>query len=61
MLLIYEDETLWERITESERGHLFIASVPVLGAMIVLFLLRHWDRGAINVKDARHALHAAEI
>lgn len=26
-------------------SHLFIASVPVLGAMIALFLLRHWDRG----------------
>lgn len=26
-------------------NHLFIASVPVLGALIALFLLRHWDRG----------------
>jgi putative oxidoreductase len=42
-------------------NHLFIAGVPVLGAMIALFLLRQWDRGAINVKDARHALHAADI
>ena len=25
-------------------NHLFIASVPVLGAFIALFLLRHWDR-----------------
>ena len=25
-------------------NHLFIASVPVLGALIALFLLRHWDR-----------------
>ena len=24
-------------------NHLFIASVPVLGALISLFLLRHWD------------------
>lgn len=27
-------------------NHLFIASVPVLGALIALFLLRHWDRSA---------------
>jgi uncharacterized membrane protein YphA (DoxX/SURF4 family) len=26
-------------------NHLFIASVPVLGGLIALFLLRHWDRG----------------
>ncbi|MGH7558759.1 MAG: DoxX family membrane protein [Gemmatimonadota bacterium] len=26
-------------------NHLFIASVPVLGALIAPFLLRHWDRG----------------
>lgn len=26
-------------------NHLFIASAPVLGALIALFLLRHWDRG----------------
>jgi putative oxidoreductase len=26
-------------------NHLFIASIPVLGALIALFLLRHWDRG----------------
>jgi putative oxidoreductase len=25
-------------------NHLFIASVPVLGAMVALFVLRHWDR-----------------
>jgi uncharacterized membrane protein YphA (DoxX/SURF4 family) len=28
-------------------NHLFIASVPVLGALVALFLLRHWDRPAI--------------
>jgi putative oxidoreductase len=28
-------------------NHLFIASVPVLGALIALFLLRHWDCAAI--------------
>lgn len=26
-------------------NHLFVASVPVLGALAALFLLRHWDRG----------------
>jgi putative oxidoreductase len=26
-------------------NHLFIAGVPVLGAFVALFLLRHWDRG----------------
>ncbi len=30
-------------------NHLFIASVPVLGALIALFLLRHWDRGSPNL------------
>jgi putative oxidoreductase len=29
-------------------NHLFIASVPVLGALTALFLLRHWDRPVIN-------------
>lgn len=28
-------------------NHLFIAGVPVLGALIALFLLRHWDRGTL--------------
>jgi putative oxidoreductase len=28
-------------------NHLFIASVPVLGALIALFLLRRWDRGVV--------------
>jgi uncharacterized membrane protein YphA (DoxX/SURF4 family) len=31
-------------------NHLFIAAVPVLGAMIALFLLRHWDRGVFDAK-----------
>lgn len=26
-------------------NHLFVAGVPVLGALIALLLLRHWDRG----------------
>ncbi|MGH8607528.1 MAG: DoxX family membrane protein [Gammaproteobacteria bacterium] len=29
-------------------NHLFIAGVPVLGALIALFLLRHWDRGILD-------------
>jgi putative oxidoreductase len=29
-------------------NHLFIASVPVLGALLALFLLRHWDRGVVR-------------
>jgi uncharacterized membrane protein YphA (DoxX/SURF4 family) len=29
-------------------NHLFIASIPVLGALIALFLLRHWDRGNLE-------------
>ena len=28
-------------------NHLFIASIPVLGALIALFLLRHWDRSIL--------------
>ena len=33
-------------------NHLFIASVPVLGALIVLFLLRHWDRGTLMAGES---------
>jgi putative oxidoreductase len=29
-------------------NHLFIASVPVLGAFAALFLLRHWDRSVVG-------------
>jgi uncharacterized membrane protein YphA (DoxX/SURF4 family) len=29
-------------------NHLFIAGIPVLGALIALFLLRHWDRGLLE-------------
>jgi uncharacterized membrane protein YphA (DoxX/SURF4 family) len=29
-------------------SHLFIASIPVLGALIALFLLRRWDRGILS-------------
>ena len=28
-------------------NHLFIASIPVLGALIALFLLRQWDRSIL--------------
>ena len=29
-------------------AHLFIAGVPVLGAFVALFLLRHSDRGVLD-------------
>jgi putative oxidoreductase len=29
-------------------NHLFIAGLPVLGGFVALFLLRHWDRGALD-------------
>ncbi len=29
-------------------NHLFIAGVPTLGALLALFLLRHWDRGVLD-------------
>jgi putative oxidoreductase len=29
-------------------NHLFIASIPVLGALLALFLLRRWDRGVLD-------------
>jgi putative oxidoreductase len=32
-------------------NHLFIASVPVLGALIALFVLRHWDRGVMGAGE----------
>jgi uncharacterized membrane protein YphA (DoxX/SURF4 family) len=31
-------------------NHLFIAGIPVLGAFIALFLLRHWDRDISAVR-----------
>jgi putative oxidoreductase len=34
-------------------NHLFIASVPVLGGLIALFLLRHWDRGILERGEVR--------
>jgi uncharacterized membrane protein YphA (DoxX/SURF4 family) len=29
-------------------NHLFIASIPLLGAFLALFLLRRWDRGVLD-------------
>jgi putative oxidoreductase len=34
-------------------NHLFIAGVPVLGGLIALFLLRHWDRGVLVTGEPR--------
>ncbi len=37
----------WRQLLDpwgSPENHLFTASIPVLGAFIALFLLRHWDR-----------------
>ena len=34
-------------------NHLFIAGVPVLGGLIALFLLRHWDRGVLEIGEPR--------
>lgn len=36
-------------------NHLFIAGVPVLGALIALFLLRHWDRGILTAGESSAA------
>jgi hypothetical protein len=36
----------WRQLLDpwgDDANHLFIASVPVLGALIALFLLRQWD------------------
>ena len=32
-------------------NHLFIAGVPVLGGLIALFLLRHWDQGVLVIGE----------
>jgi uncharacterized membrane protein YphA (DoxX/SURF4 family) len=34
-------------------NNLFIASVPVLGSLLALFLLRHWDRGILDRGEVR--------
>ncbi|MEQ1755898.1 MAG: DoxX family membrane protein [Micropepsaceae bacterium] len=31
-------------------NHLFVAGVPVLGALVALFLLRHWDNWGLGRK-----------
>ena len=33
-------------------NHLFIAGVPVLGGLVALFLLRHWDRPLLHRQPA---------
>jgi putative oxidoreductase len=33
-------------------NHLFIAGVPVLGALLALFLLRHWDQSVFRGTNA---------
>lgn len=33
-------------------NHLFIAGVPVLGAFVALFLLRHWDTATLRLRSA---------
>lgn len=41
----------WRQLIEpwaDPANHLFIASVPVLGGFIALFLLRHLDRGVLD-------------
>jgi putative oxidoreductase len=41
----------WRQLIDpwgNEFNHLFIAGVPVLGAFVALFLLRHHDRGVLD-------------
>jgi putative oxidoreductase len=41
----------WRQILDpwgDPANHLFVAGIPVLGALIALFLLRHWDRGLLE-------------
>jgi putative oxidoreductase len=41
----------WRQLADpwgDQINHLFIAGVPVLGAFLALFLLRHWDRGILS-------------
>lgn len=38
----------WRQLLDpwgDQANHLFVAGIPVLGALIALFLLRHWDKG----------------
>lgn len=44
----------WRQLIDPWGGnanHLFIAGLPVLGALLALFLLRHWDRGIFDRND----------
>lgn len=41
----------WRQLLDpwgTDVNHLFIASLPVLGALLALFLLRRWDRGVLD-------------
>ena len=43
----------WRQLIDpwgGDANHLFVASVPVLGAFVALFLLRTWDRGVFDAK-----------
>jgi len=43
----------WRQLIDpwgNDSNHLFIAAVPVLGALIALFMLRQWDRGILDAK-----------
>lgn len=46
----------WRQLIDpwgGDANHLFVASVPVLGAFVALFLLRAWDRGAFDAAPSR--------
>jgi uncharacterized membrane protein YphA (DoxX/SURF4 family) len=48
----------WRQLIDPWGGnanHLFIAGLPVLGALLALFLLRHWDRGVAD-RNGDHTL-----
>jgi uncharacterized membrane protein YphA (DoxX/SURF4 family) len=43
----------WRQLIDpwgGDANHLFVASVPVLGAFVALFLLRAWDRGVFDAE-----------
>jgi uncharacterized membrane protein YphA (DoxX/SURF4 family) len=43
----------WRQLIDpwgGDANHLFVASVPVLGGFVALFLLRAWDRGVLDAK-----------
>ncbi|MGH6913728.1 MAG: hypothetical protein ACREH3_08495, partial [Geminicoccales bacterium] len=48
----------WRQLLDpwgTDANHLFIAGIPVLGALIALFLLRHWDRGILEAGESSAA------